>query len=387
MINDGNGAFSKTVENLQIVWDATSIRQLQFCPRSYQLGILQGWRGSVVDLEFGIYFANGAEEYAKSRLAGNNKDRATRMALKRVVEDTWLQDSKGQDDGSIPLLSGVHRSGGKPWGGYYANEWHCLGTTKYKNAKGNRAKCPFAHAGKWFPGDGPHTCGECGSCTLTERHYIPNDDRKNRESLVTAIAYYCFEQPDNPFEGGLYPIAFPDGTPAVELSFKLPLPYKAPDGQTYVLSGHMDGIKAFTKTESFVSDNKTTVSFLGPNYWKQYSPNTQVDIYDLVGSMLYPDLGIRGVAIEAVQLKANSTATFATHPFYRTEGQREETLKEIGWWLRQAEVYVENDYWPMNKTNCKMCSFNGICSKDPAQRERYLKADFTKQRWDPSIER
>jgi len=46
--------YSPTIPNLQIVWDSTSLRALQFCARSYQYGILHGWRGSAVDLEFGI---------------------------------------------------------------------------------------------------------------------------------------------------------------------------------------------------------------------------------------------------------------------------------------------------------------------------------------------
>lgn len=369
-----NGAFSATIPNLQVVWDSTSFRALMFCARSYQLGILQGWRGSAVDLEFGIYFATGTEIYAKERLNGRSKEDAITAALKRVLEDSWLDADDEYPDG-------------KPWGGTYANEWRCTGTEPYRNARGNRAKCPYSHKGRWFPGDGPEQCGECGSCTVRERHYLPNDPKKNRKSLVTAVAYYCFEQPELPDSGGLYPIAFPDGTPAVELSFKLPLPFKTPDGQPYILAGHMDGIKRFSPSESFITDNKTTGSFIGPAYWKQYSPNIQVDIYDLAGSLLYPQLGIKGVAIEATQLFASGTARFAVHPFYRTEAQREETLQEIGWWLKQAERYAEENYWPMNKTNCKICNFNGICSKDPNQRERFLKADFTQNRWDPSKER
>lgn len=376
MINNGNTAFSTTVPNLQIVWDSTSFRALMFCARSYQLGILQGWReNTAADLEFGIYFATGTEVYAKERLKGSSKEVATIRAIKRVVEDTWIDDDTGEAEE------------GHPWGGIYADEWHCLGTKKYRNRKGNAAKCPYAHKGKWFPGSGPSCCGECGSETEHGRHYLPNHAKKHRLSLITALAWYCFDQPDTVTDNGLYPVAFPDGTPAVELSFKLPLPFNSPDGQPYTLSGHMDAIKSFGPIEKFVTDNKTTGSFIGPLYWKQYSPNIQVDIYDLAGSLLYPQLNLKGVAIEATQLFASGGARFAIHPFYRTESQREETLSEIGWWLKQAERYVEEDYWPMNKTNCKICAFNGICSKDPAQRERYLKADFVQKRWNPAEER
>ncbi len=339
-----------------------------FCPRSYKYGIIDGWRGSAVDLEFGIYFASATEEYAKSRLRGSSKIEATSEAVKRVVEDTW----------------DYTRNVG--WGGLYEEQWHCSGTTKYRNAKGNHAKCPYSHKGKWFSGAGSDTCGICGSPTVRERRYLPYDKVKNRESLVRLVEWYCEEQPEEFGGPGLSPYAFPDGTPAVELSFKLPLPFNTPDGQPYIMAGHMDAIKTFGPIETFVTDNKTTKGFIGALYWKQFAPNIQVDIYDLAGSLLFPDLGIKGVAIEAAQTLVGG-AKFATQVFYRTEGQREETLHEIGWWLKQAERFAQDNYWPMNKTNCKMCAFNGICSKDPSQRERFLKADFVKSHWNPAEER
>lgn len=372
--------YSPTIPNLQTVWDSTSLRSLMFCPRSYQYGILEGWRGSAVDLEFGIFFASATEVYAKARLSGKSKLDATLEAVERVVNDSWLDTDRADDFGYGP---GV----GRPWGGEYSAQWRCTGTEPYKNAKGNRAKCPFSHKGKWFPGEGPGICGVCGSDTQHERRYLPFDKVKNRESLVRLVEWYCEEQPERlGIDGGLSPYAFPDGTPAVELSFKLPLPFNTPDGQPYILAGHMDSIKTFGAIETFVADNKTTKAFLGPLYWKQYSPNIQVDAYDLAGSLLFPDLGIKGVAIEAAQVSTQG-AKFATQVFYRTEGQREETLHEIEWWIKQAERFARDNYWPMNKTNCKMCPFNGICSKDPSQRERYLKADFVQKKWNPLEER
>lgn len=371
--------YSPTIPNLQVVWDSTSLRALMFCPRSYQYGILQGWRGSAVDLEFGIYFASATEMYAKSRLSGKDKHSSTIEAVRRVVEDSWIDEGNGVD-------YGYGESSGRPWGGEYSAQWRCTGATKYRNSKGNAAKCPYSHKGKWFPGEGPSTCGICNSPTLSERRYTPYDKVKNRESLVQLVEWYCEEQPEDFGGPGLSPFAFPDGTPAVELSFKLPLPYSTPDNQPYILAGHLDAIKTFGPIETFISDNKTTKSWLGEAYWKQFSPNIQVDTYDLAGSLLFPDLGIKGVAIEAAQTLVNG-AKFATQVFYHTEGQREETLSEIGWWLKQAERFAADNYWPMNKTNCKMCNFQSICSKDPAQRERYLKAGFVQKHWNPLEER
>lgn len=369
-----------TIPNLQVVWDSTSIRALQFCARSYQLGILQGWRGSAVDLEFGIFFASATETYAKSRLEGASKAMATLAAIQRTVEDSWISEGDGLDHGY-----GI--DAGRPWGGRYVEQWRCTGTTKFRNSKGNVAKCPYSHKGKWFPGSGPSTCGMCGSPTHHERRYEPFDKIKNRETLIRLVEGYCDAQPETPLDRGLFPYKFPDGTPAVELSFKLPLPFTAPDGQPYIFAGHLDSIKILGGEEKFIADNKTTKGYLNDLYWKQYSPNIQVDNYDLIGTLLFPDLNLSGVAIEAAQVKASANPEYATNVFYRTEGQREETLREMGWWLRQAERYAEENYWPMNKTSCKMCSFNQICSKDPAQRERYLKADFVQKIWNPAEER
>ncbi len=180
MYSPPNSAFHPTIPNLQVVWDSTSLRALMFCPRSYQYGIVQGWRGQAVDLEFGIYFANGVETYAKTRLAGHDKEYSTRAALQRVVEDTWLADSEDE-------AHDWEHGSGKPWGGVYADEWQCTGTKPFKNARGNRAKCPFNLKGRWFPGNGPSCCGSCGSSTVAERHYLPNDAKKNR-----LTAYYCY---------------------------------------------------------------------------------------------------------------------------------------------------------------------------------------------------
>ena len=357
-----------TIPNLQIVWDSTSLRALQFCPRSYQLGILQGWRGSTVDLEFGKYFASATETYAKGRIAGQDKEQATLAALRYVMEATWDDDKQ------------------RPWGGEYEQQWHCLGETKFRNAKGNAAKCPYSHKGKWFPGEAPETCGLCGSHTEGHNTYVPYDKVKNRDTLVRLVAWYCDDQPETAEDAGLFPYSFPDGTPAIELSFKLPLPILDPTNQPYVLAGHLDGIKTFGGVETFITDNKTTKSWLSKNYWAQFAPNVQVDTYDLAGSILFPDIRLSGVAIEAAQV-SQTGAKFGTNIFYRSEGQREETLREIEWWIKFAEKLAADDYYPMNKSNCKMCPFNGICSKDPVSRERYLRADFKQDIWNPAEER
>lgn len=169
------------------------------------------------------------------------------------------------------------------------------------------------------------------------------------------------------------------------MSFAFPLPWQTPFGEPYIIAGHLDGIKT-TVGEHFITDNKTTSKTLSANYWLQYSPNVQVDTYDFVGSIAYADLKIKGVIIEGAQITAEG-AKFGIGIMRRTEKLREEYFKDLEYWLRMAEKFAEEDYWPRNRSACFLCDFKSICSKDPDKREMYLKADFVKKQWNPLEER
>lgn len=364
--------WSPSNPNLQLAWDSTSLQSVQFCPRYYQYAHLDGWKGSSVDLEFGIYAATAWEQYQKLRLAGKTRADAQREVLADLMKATWLGN-------------------GKQWGGRYEEQWRCTGLdaegnpVPYRNSKGNRAKCPYSHAGAFFPMPAPYICGECGAEIETVRNYLPGDSAKNRQTLVRTVAWYIEEQPEELSEG-LRPYAFPDGTPAVELSFKLPLPWQSPYGENYILAGHLDYIGVFGP-EMFVVDNKTTTKGLTAKFWNGYSPHMQVDTYDLVGSVMFPDLPLKGVMIDAAQTLAGGSR-FARKPYYKTEEHREEHWETLKFWIKQAEQYAEAGYWPMNKRNCWLCAFNRVCQLAPSQRPGVLAADFQKgPRWDPLHER
>jgi hypothetical protein len=368
-MTDAASPYSAANPKLQRAWDATSLKALMSCARFYQYSILEGWRPNVEgdDLTFGRLFAGATETYARGRLNALSKHDATKEALRYALAESY--DSEEQ----------------KPWSGHYAEQWHCLGTEKYKNKKGNAAKCPYAHKGVWFDAPGPSVCGECGSPTEHADNWISINPAKDRYSLIRLVAWYCDDQPEQASDAGLYPFAFEDGTPAVELSFRFPLSIKTPTGEPYLLCGHMDKIVSYS-SELFISDNKTTKKTLSQSYWKQYSPNIQVDLYDLAGSVLFPSLDLHGVLIEGAQTLVNG-ASFGLHPEHRTETMRRETLENIEWWIGQAERYATDNYWPMNKASCYLCQFKGICGAEPQMREGYLKANFTKRFWNPLEER
>jgi len=360
---------------LQVFWDATSLDAFAFCPRHYQYSIIEGWRGSAVDLEFGGYMASALERYQKARLAGASREAALMPVLHWLLAETWNED-------------------GSQWGGEWETFWRCTGTEPYKNAKGNRAKCPFSHKGKWFPMPTPgDECGECGSPLETEFQYVPGDDKKHRINLLRAMIWYVEDQPED-MDDGLQPYVFPDGTPAVELSWKLPFGDKNRYGEDYYLAGHIDYIGRFGNEIGPV-DNKTTGHTLNGGFFAKYAPSTQFDTYDVAAQALYASRGLDmdWIAVDAIQLMKDTVRT-GRHFYRKDAAQREEHLRDLGYLIRRAEDCAEDTapggskgYWPMEKRNCWICPFKKVCAETPRRRESVLKDTFVLQHWDPTEER
>lgn len=361
--------YSSGNPRLQKVWDSTSLNALGSCPRFYQYTILEGWGESSVHLEFGILLHNSLDVYSRARLRGATRDEAQLEAVTFAFTQSGEYDEHGV---------------WTPWGGHYETFWKCEGTTPFRNEKGNRAKCPYSHRGKWFPEPAPEVCGACGSATCSERQWVPIHPSKDRIGLVRLVAWYIEDQPLE-LADGVRPYAFPDGTPAVELPFRVALDIRTPSGESYVLAGYLDGIKTFG-IENFIGDYKTTAKGLSSHFYAGYSPSFQMDTYDLVGTILFPNLDLSGVMIEGLQVLTNG-ARSGIGFLHRTEALRQEHYETILYWIKQAERYAEENYWPMNKANCWRCPFAGICSKDPALRPAYLKAEFKQRVWDPTKER
>lgn len=359
-------AFSKVNPKLQIAWDASSLKSLQFCPRHYQYQNLEGWQGDSVDLIYGRHIASGFELFQKERLNGASIEDALVKVVRWALEETYDDET------------------GETWGGHYETMWKCEGTTPYKNAKGNRAKCPFAFERAWFPGDAPDICVECRSGIKTERRFI-SEHVKNRQSLIRALIWYGLDQPED-LNDGYRPYVFPNGQPAVELSGRMPFPRQSPFGETYLLTWNFDYIGQWGD-ELFITDNKTTSKTLNGQFFDAYAVDTQFDTYDMVGSIAFPDLNIRGTMVDAVQVTAGGV-DFGRHPYYKDEHQREEHLKDLDIWIGLAEQFALADYWPMNKRNCWLCPFKQVCAKPPADREYALKGAFVKgERWNPLRQR
>lgn len=362
--------FSKHNPNLQLLWDATSLTALQKCPRFYQLRIQEGWRRPEnTHLDFGSMLHEALETFQKARLGGALIPAATKEALRRVLQISgWYE---GGEWGSSYTWT--------PWGGVYADRWRCTGTAPYKNEKGNKAKCPYSHAGKWQEAPIEITCPTCGSWTEIATHYLPDHPSKHRVSLLRMVAWFCDTQHETE---GLQPYAFPDGTPAVELQGVTPVGRKAPGGDDdYLFVTNIDELATW-RGRHYILDTKTTKNPLNPAFFRQFAPHSQLDLYDLFGSILYADLDIAGTAVRGIQVTKTGGA-IATRLITKTEGQREEAWRDLNYWLDQAEALAATGYYPMNRASCRGCDFAGICDMDPEYRARTLAADFVQQRWHP----
>ncbi len=362
--------FSKHNKKLQITWDSTSLGALQFCPRFYQYNILEGYRTEGIDLSFGIFVHMGKEVYHKALLAGATWQEAQLQAVKAVFEATLPHSD---DEG--------------PWGGMFVDQWRCLGQTKYKNKKGNAAKCPWSHAGKWFDAPGPQVCGECGSQTEHVNRMLNFHKTKTRENLLRLIAWYAEDTKAGPWKPTFIP-----GTnkPAVEMHFVLPfmvnkeVPFYLYDEPVH-LAGYLDAVKEY-QSDFYWTDTKTTTMTIGARWGEQFDSNLQMSLYGWAAPQLFAGVDLRGGLIEGSQVTKYGVS-FGEHFVANSSQLQDEFVNDTIYWLGEAEKHANNNYWPKNLRNCYMCPFKKVCSSDPEDREYVLKGNFEVRFWDPTKER
>lgn len=207
---------------------------------------------------------------------------------------------------------------------------------------------------------------------------------KNRQSLFRTVVWYLDKYENDIAQTFIRP----DGSPAVEQSFRFELDY-GPDrwDQPYILCGHLDQIVVYND-ELFVMDHKTTTQNPGDKYFAQYEPNNQMSLYTLATKVVI-NAPIKGVIIDVAYLTVDATQYLRGFTF-RSNDQLDEWLVDLKSWLRKAEGYAAAGHWPRNDTACGMyggCRFREICAQSPKVRETFLKANFVKvpleERWNP----
>lgn len=309
--------------SIQYAWSSTGLGLLKECPRKYQYTVIEGWgsRDESIHLRFGIEYHHALQDYAIARAEGMKHDDAIHecvRALHSRVHD-WVPD---------------------------------------RNTR----------AGKY----------------------------KNRESILGLVVDYLDHFGANDPASTLI---LDNGAPAVELPFrfeldwgpKAHLPYinelgPAADfvasqvvGQPYLLCGHLDRVVSL-HDDLYVMDRKTSISTIGTYWMEQWTPSNQMTLYTLAGKVML-NQPVKGVIIDAAQVLLEKPNAFARGFAYRSEDQLSEWLTDLRYFLREAEDFANAGYWPQNDTACTKyggCPFREVCSKSPAVRETYLRAQFDK---------
>lgn len=357
-------------------WDATALRLFMECPRKFQLAQLEGWQrvGGGIHLEFGTLYHEATEMFDKLRLAGWDKEAATWSVMSHFTYKTIGK----LDTAYLPV-------------------WRCSSpavceSKRKKDEDGlpaivrNTKQCRLAKEAQY---EGGHResepCPDCGLPTTDDWEMVALDKNKNRNTLLRTILFYCDTSDDR-----VRPYQFPDGTVAVELSFRIPLPLTSPDGTPYLLCGNMDGMVEFAG-EVVPRERKTTKGTPGLYFFDRYAPDVQIDTYDLAAWLYYSDLldpKPHGVMVEVTQVTQSFTRIerqIVTVP----EERRAEWLEELQWWIKQAEACARAGKWPKNTSACNAnggCPFRRICRMAPSSRAAFLPSESFEKRerlWNP----
>ena len=212
-----------------------------------------------------------------------------------------------------------------------------------------------------------------------DKPWITDDSYKNRLTLLRSVCWYLEQFAEDTLET----IQLSNGSPAVELTFRVELEHLAPDGTRFMLSGHLDRLALF-QGSPFVCDRKTTKSALDDRFFSGFSPSNQMQIYDL-GAFLTYQIPPKGIIIDGAQIAVNFTR-FQRGFVHYTSSQREEFYDELGLWFQVAAFYAQKSFWPKNEKACGNyggCPLLAICSKPPGLRHDWLSATFYHRIWNP----
>lgn len=211
--------------------------------------------------------------------------------------------------------------------------------------------------------------------------FYTREPTKTRDTLIRATVWYL----ENFRNDSLQTVRLADGSPAVEQSFKLSLELPSPDGDPFLLAGHLDRVVIDDNGDYFDLDRKTTKGEINARYWSQFNPNNQISLYYFATQSVLRKPA-KGVIIDAAQLGVNFVR-FRRHLITLTKGVQQEWVQDLYSYLSLATDYASRDYWPKNDKSCTNyggCPFQFICSKDPAVREQFISHEgFLNRKWNP----
>lgn len=184
------------------------------------------------------------------------------------------------------------------------------------------------------------------------------EDAKNFHNTFHALERYMQEFP--PFTDMVQPFIKPDGMPATEFSFAIPLPVHNPDGEQYMFAGRFDLLGVFNDL-LVVQDEKTT-SALGPYWLRQWDLRGQFLGYVWACRQLgyaVDHCVIRGIAIQKTQHQ------FLPVPVQYAQHLVDRWYEELLNTLHEINFHFSNNLWPYNFADaCSSyggCGFHDLC--------------------------
>lgn len=310
----GNQFLSSGEQN---VWNASSLKNWEACPRLYYYNAIEGWTSGhqSVHLTFGSHYAWALMRYWQLRHEGKDRAEARLEVVGNLLEATWER---------------TH---------HYA-EGYCLDCGE---PEGYPAEC----SGRpWTPvEDGP----------------------KDRFTLIRTFVWYLDE-----FREDLPLFQTADG-PAVERQFRV-----AVDGDNFFV-GTLDRVVIYGDTP-WVMDQKTTKTTLSPSYFRKYHLDTQMSMYTWAGQAIL-SAPVQGVIIDAAQIAVTFSRfdrgiTMRTHS--QLEEWYDETMQHIEDARRAVrEQRFPRNFSSCSMYGG--CAFREVCEASPEVRKNILAKKFVRK--------
>jgi len=300
-------------DGMQFVWDSTSLKMADTCPRYYEYKMIFGYDNPFkgAHLRFGGHYASALEHYHKHRALGLSLDDALELIVEEAMIGTWDYE--------------------------------------YEEVQEKPDSEPFRRIipGSGFPWQSLHNL-------------------KNRENLIRSIIWYVDYFADEEIKT----VILEDGTPAVEHSFTLPVD----DGIFF--AGHLDRLCIWADNP-YVMDQKTTGSTVGQYYFNQFSPDMQMSMYTFGGKAIFklPVKGviIDAAQIAVGFTRFERGFTFRTES--QLNEWYDNTMKLVE--DTRAMTKENHFPMKLSSCgNYGGCEFRNICARSPEVRKNFLNAEF-----------
>jgi hypothetical protein len=203
------------------------------------------------------------------------------------------------------------------------------------------------------------------------------EEAKNFHNTFHALESYLTEFP--PYRDMVQPVIKPDGLPATEFSFAIPLPVDNPRGEPYLFAGRFDLLGRIGDL-IVVQDEKTT-SALGPSWMRQWDLRGQFLGYVWACRQLgyaVDHCVVRGIAIQKTQHQ------FLPVPVQYSQHLVDRWYEELLHTCHEINDHFAAKRWPYNFADaCSSyggCSFHDLClARSP---EPWL-SNYESNTWSP----